>query len=364
MPDNNNIGSPSYKVIVGDTTRVLKVEVGTPTRNVLVSNQVVLEDIIGVTANNVSSGDILVADSTGELVNTKTLRNNQVIDGLVYERDSDRGYILIRRSATEGVPTNLRGGELAYSYLTGVGSGINNGGERLYIGVDSDTTGFASRIDVIGGKYFTGLLDHFNGVLTPSSAIIVDSQGYIDRLITGTLSVSSGATIDSATVTNLNVGVLAVDSVSSLGLVPALSAGTLSVSSGATINSATITGNTNILGTLFVSNIDSVSTNSVTTETITSSTANFDSVSVSQNLNVAGNISFGSLNLDDLLISLQDVIRSGDGIVLTVDNVANTITISAKLASADSAGIVRLDSAQFSVTDGITSVVNLNGGNF
>lgn len=211
------VGTPSYRAVVGDITRVQKVVVGVPTRNVLISNSTLLNDVVGITTSNLQKGDLLVVDSDGILVNSKILNYNQEIDGRVYERDSDRAFILIRRSATEGAPTNLRGGELAYSYLTEVNpGGTGNGGDRLYIGVDSVSSGFASRIDVIGGRYFTGLLDHTHGVLTASSAVIVDSDRKIDEwfvrgdLTSNTLNVSGDATI---------TGELTVESIRTIDLI-------------------------------------------------------------------------------------------------------------------------------------------------
>lgn len=306
--DRVTIGSPTYKVVVGDYTRVLKIEVGAPTRNVLVSNQVELEDVIGVTITEpVTEGQLLVADSTGEYVNTNVLGSNIEVDGLVYERDSDRGIIRIRRSATEGRPTFLKGGELAYSYLANSGTAINNGGDRLYIGIDSATTGFASRIDVIGGTYFTNLLDHQHGILTPSSAILVDSIGYVNEILTGDIS-ATNIDADSANITNLAVETLSITS----------------------FDSVNVTGNLDVAG----------------------------------DVSLAGNVTFGQLDPNDLLNSLDNLLRAGIGIDLTFDSVANTITIAGRLATQDSAGIVRLDSAQFSDTGGVNSVVFLDGGSF
>ena len=113
--------SSNYKVVVGDDAQVLKVVVGTPTKNVLVSNSVNLNDVVGITTSNIIKGDILIADSDGILRNSQSSVNQ--IDGKVFNRDSDRGYILIRRSGDSGLPTGLRGGELAYSYLSDPSTG-------------------------------------------------------------------------------------------------------------------------------------------------------------------------------------------------------------------------------------------------
>lgn len=85
--------------------------------------------------------------------------------------------IKIKRSSVTGNPTTLAAGELAYSALPDNGS---NGGDRLYIGIGVETAGDAASHLVIGGKYFTDLLDHTPGVLTTSSALIVDANKKID----------------------------------------------------------------------------------------------------------------------------------------------------------------------------------------
>lgn len=201
--------SNNYRVVVGDQTQVLKIEVGTPTRNVLISNQVNLNDVIGITTSNIQEGDILIADSDGILRNSQSSVSK--IDGKVFNRDSARGFILIRRSADSGTPIGLRGGELAYSYLSDPSyGGGGNGGDRLYFGVGSDGNELASRIDVIGGKYFTDLLSHTHGVTTPNTALIVDSVRSLDQLTIDNLTINNVVTTDrldadSATITRLSV---------------------------------------------------------------------------------------------------------------------------------------------------------------
>lgn len=86
--------------------------------------------------------------------------------------------IKIKRSGTSGNPAKLRTGELAYSWSAG------EGGNRLYIGTGAETDGNAANHAVIGGTYFTDMLDHVPGVLTASSAIIVDADKKIDEVRT------------------------------------------------------------------------------------------------------------------------------------------------------------------------------------
>jgi hypothetical protein len=101
--------------------------------------------------------------------------------------------IRIKRSSVAGNPATLGAGELAYSALTDNGS---NGGDRLYIGIGSETSGNAANHFVIGGKYFTDKLDHTPGVLTASSALIVDADKKLDELLVDSLSLN-GTTLGS-----------------------------------------------------------------------------------------------------------------------------------------------------------------------
>ena len=86
---------------------------------------------------------------------------------------------ILTTGSTTTAPSNIKTGELAYSYVAGT---QGNNGDRLYIGTGAESGGVASSVDLIGGKYFTGLLDHVHGTLTASSAIITDSNNKISSL--------------------------------------------------------------------------------------------------------------------------------------------------------------------------------------
>lgn len=101
--------------------------------------------------------------------------------------------IRIKRSTTAGNPATLAAGELAYS---GLGNNDSNGGDRLYLGLGTETNGNAASHLVIGGKYFTDLLDHTRGTLTASSAIVTDVNSTIDNLKVDNLDLN-GNTISS-----------------------------------------------------------------------------------------------------------------------------------------------------------------------
>ena len=111
-------------------------------------------------------------------------------------------HVKIKRSETSGNPDVLGQGELAYSSLSDNGS---NGGDRLYIGTGTETSGNAVNHVVIGGKVFADMLDHLSGVLTANSAIVVDVNSKIDNLKVDNLDID-GNTI-SSTNDNGNVNI-------------------------------------------------------------------------------------------------------------------------------------------------------------
>ena len=102
--------------------------------------------------------------------------------------------IKIKRSTGTSAPSSLVAGELAY---TGGAGAQGDSGSRLFVGNPADGANL-----VIGGKYFTDMLDHVHGTNTASSALIVDSNKKINELLSGnivitgssdTISTSSGA---------------------------------------------------------------------------------------------------------------------------------------------------------------------------
>lgn len=102
--------------------------------------------------------------------------------------------IRIKRSGTTTTPAVLASGELAYSWAAAAGG-------KLYLGTGSEiVAGEAPNVDVIGGKYFTDLLDHSLGTLTANSALLVDSNLKIDRLFIDNISLDGNV----ITTTNTN----------------------------------------------------------------------------------------------------------------------------------------------------------------
>ena len=108
--------------------------------------------------------------------------------------------IRVKRSGATGSPSALAQGEMAYSFLGGTQS---NGGDRLYIGTGTESGGVAANIEVIGGKYFTSMLDHVPGTLTASSALIVDANSKLDNLNIDNININGN--VISTTDTNGNL---------------------------------------------------------------------------------------------------------------------------------------------------------------
>ena len=80
----------------------------------------------------------------------------------------------------------LKSGEAAYTYA----AGDSSGGLRFFIGAgeNDSANGFATEIHTIGGKYYTDMMDHVRGTLTPLSAITTDSNSKISKLLVDDIS--------------------------------------------------------------------------------------------------------------------------------------------------------------------------------
>ena len=83
--------------------------------------------------------------------------------------------IQIKRSTGTTAPGTLANGELAYTHGTGTQANL---GDRLFIGDGSS-------VNVVGGQYFTDQLDHVQGSLTASSAMLVDGNKAISEIFIG-----------------------------------------------------------------------------------------------------------------------------------------------------------------------------------
>lgn len=295
--------------------------------------------------------------------------------------------IRIKRSEVAGNPSTLAAGELAYSAYNGAG------GDRLYIGMGTETAGDAANHFVIGGKYFTDLLDHTLGTLTASSALLVDADSKLDNLKVDNLDLN-GNTISS---TNVNGNIVldpngsgtvdvnsskivnVTDPTNSQDAATKAYVDAASASSGNAMNIAgdagtdavtfssdtlTFTGGTGISTAVTDNEVTfNLSASGVAASTYGSSTqvpvitvnaqgqiTSASTASISTTLSTSGDAGTGSISLIDS--SLEVV--GGTGISTSVSG--NTITVSGDDADTTSKGVASFSSADFSVTSGAVSI--------
>jgi hypothetical protein len=245
--------------------------------------------------------------------------------------------IRIKRSSTSGNPTTLGAGELAYSALT---NNDSNGGDRLYIGIGTETAGDAANHIVIGGKYFTDLLDHTRGALTASSALITDASSKLDNLKVDNLDLN-GNTL-SVTNTNGNLTLAA----NGTGFID-ISTGVVKIASttsatGSNTGALQVAGGASIEGALYVqgalqtagsANFSSI--NNTPIGNTTASTGAFTTLAASSTLTVTGEATFNGgvkIGSDTLAEYIYDTVggavTGGTGITITNSDVGNTSTVS------------------------------------
>lgn len=304
--------------------------------------------------------------------------------------------VRIKRSSTAGNPSTLAQGELAYSSLDGAG------GNRLYIGTGTETAGDAANHEVIGGVYFTSMLDHAAGTLTASSAIIVDANSKIDNLKVDNLDLN-GNTI-STTNTNGNLvldpngnGAVRISDAYNLptadggadqflktdgsGTVSfaAVPSGSFTLSDGTdsdtftTGQTLTFDGGTGITTSVTDNQVSFAITNSgVTADTYGSATA-IPSITV----NAQGQITSATTNsvASDLAVQVGTKVESipllterlvfdaGEGLDVAYDSGTNTVSFSGEDATTSNKGIASFSSNDFGVSSGAVTIKDLGVSN-
>ena len=257
--------------------------------------------------------------------------------------------IRIKRSSVSGNPATLGAGELAYSALNGAG------GNRLYIGMGAETSGNAANHLVIGGTYYTGLVDaSVAGTLTTSASSIpvLSATGTIDTWKVG----NTQLTANTLSTTNTN-GNLTIAPNGTGSVLLTSSKASSSTSTGALV----VTGGVGIGGDIYVQG--AISAQSATFASINNtpigntvpSTGAFtlldvDNININGNSitssDVNGNITLtpngtGKLVLNNVFINgtvdslaeyifdtVGGAVTQGTGITVTPSDVGNTTTIS------------------------------------
>ena len=185
---------------------------------------------------------------------------------------------ILTTGATASAPSNIKTGELAYSYVAGTQA---NNGDRLYIGTGTESGGIASSVDIIGGKYFVNLLDHIHGTATANSAVLLDANKHISDIAIGSLQIgTSGGTGQAVT----------------------------SISTSTTLSGAS---NTQLVTALAAKTY-------------------IDSVVTAQDLDFAGDTGTGSIDLDSEVITftgLTGITTSVSGNVVSIDLDDTAVTV-------------------------------------
>lgn len=286
--------------------------------------------------------------------------------------------IRIKRSTVAGNPSTLAAGELAYSALTDNGS---NGGDRLYIGMGTETNGNAANHYVVGGKFFTDRLDHTAGTLTANSALVVDTDSKIDILNVDNITLN-GNTISTTDVNgNLTLSPNGTGLVSIAGsyTLPRIDgttgyvlttdgAGTVSwqaASSALELSSDSGTGSISLLTeTLTIAGgegIDtSISGNTVTiaAELATSTNAGVATFNTNGFVVTAGDVALNQNVVQGVTTDTGALTVTGNGISIlggegvNVTHSGTTITVDAELASSTNLGVATFNTASFDVSVG------------
>ena len=223
--------------------------------------------------------------------------------------------IKIKRTTGATAPSSLNAGELAFSGGAGTQSNL---GQRLFIGDPANS----NAVTVIGGNYFSNLLDHVHGTTTASSALIVNAAKSTSELRTPALylGTSGNDTLVTSTAAELNVldgittnvtelnyldgtalgtvvasKVIAVDSNKDIGsfrnitLTGELDAGSLDVSGNIDVDGVSNLDNTDIDGSLTVDG--AVDINATTFDVDASDDVTIDTSDTTGGIKIGANVS-------------------------------------------------------------------------
>lgn len=209
----------------------------------------------------------------------------------------------IKRSEVSGNPAVLGAGELAYTALVDNGS---NGGDRLYIGMGTETAGNAVNHVIIGGKRYTDMVDAATNLNTASTIVKRDANGdFTARNITADLIGNSATTTKWLNARSLG---LTGDATATLASVD----GSANVSTAITL--ATVNADIGSFGSATAIPVITVNAKGLVTAAST--------ISVATNLNIAGGTGTDAVSL------LSDTLTFAGGTGITTAVTNNTVTFS------------------------------------
>ena len=238
--------------------------------------------------------------------------------------------IKIKRTTGSTAPSSLNAGELAFSGGSGTQS---NMGQRLFIGDPANS----NAVTVIGGNYFSNLLDHAHGTTTASSGLIVDANKSTSELRTAALylGTSGSDTLITATAAELNTLDGITSTAAELNLLDGSTAGTVVASKAVVVDSnKDITGYRNITltGELDAATLD------VSGDVDVDGVTNLDNTDIDGSLTVDGAIDFNATTLDidatdDIDIDTSDTTggiaigTANSGVPVSIGHTTSEVTV-------------------------------------
>ena len=233
--------------------------------------------------------------------------------------------IKIKRTTGTTAPSSLNAGELAFSG----GSGTQgNMGQRLFIGDPANS----NAVTVIGGNYFSNLMDHAHGTTTASSVLIVDANKSTSELRTAALylGTSGSDTLITATAAELNT----LDGVTS-------TAGTVVASKAVVVDSNKDIAsfrNVTLTGELDAATLDLSGTADIDGDLDVDGTTNLDNTDIDGSLTVDGALDLNATTFflnatDDIDIDTSDTTGginiggNSSGTPVTIGHTTSEVTV-------------------------------------
>jgi cytoskeletal protein CcmA (bactofilin family) len=245
----------------------------------------------------------------------------------------------IKRSDVSGNPAVLGAGELAYTALADNGS---NGGDRLYIGMGTETAGNAVNHVIIGGKRYTDMVDAATNANTASTIVKRDASGnFTANMITADLTGNAATTTKWLNARSLS---LTGDATATLASVD----GTANVSTAITL--ATVNSNVGTFGSTTAIPVFTVNAKGLITAAST--------VNVATVLSIAGGTGVDNINLLNDTLTFE----GGVGVATTVTDNKVSFAIGQPVAVTDSVTFNNLTvNGTFSSNDITATNVTIDG---
>ena len=244
--------------------------------------------------------------------------------------------IKIKRTTGTTAPSSLNAGELAFSG----GSGTQgNMGQRLFIGDPANS----NAVTVIGGNYFSNLMDHAHGTTTASSVLIVDANKSTSELRTAALylGTSGSDTLITATAAELNILDGVTSTAAELNLVDGSTAGTVVASKAVVVDSNKDIAsfrNVTLTGELDAATLDLSGTADIDGDLDVDGTTNLDNTDIDGSLTVDGALDLNATTFflnatDDIDIDTSDTTGginiggNSSGTPVTIGHTTSEVTV-------------------------------------